>query len=456
MGRTLFEKLWDRHLVDTDDGGESLLYVDRVCMHERTGSIAMQSLMERGLSVRRPAHAFCVMDHTVDTQPGRGDRTRIPGGENFILSARSSAQALGLTVFDVGDEDQGISHLVSAEQGFAVPGVSLVCPDSHTCTLGALGALAIGVGASQVEHALATSCVRLAKPSVMRVTFEGQLAPWVTAKDMVLHLIAQEGAAAAKGAAVEYAGSTVGRLPIEARMTLCNMAVEFSAFTGLIAPDQKTFEYVEGRPHAPDPLPLGQWRALGTDADVEFGREIRIDTATIRPRVTWGTSPEQGVSIRGQVPEPNNADAKRALDYMGLKPGLHMQDLSVDAAFIGSCTNSRLQDLRSAAKILRNRRVAPRVAAVCVPGSTGVKRAAEAEGIDQVFLNAGFEWRESGCSMCFYAGGETFGPGKRVITSTNRNFEGRQGPGVRSHLASPEVVAASAVRGKISSPDMLI
>lgn len=456
MRRTLFEKLWARHLVDDDEAGESLLYVDRVCMHERTGSIAMQSLMDRGLPVRRPQQAFCVMDHTVDTHAGRGDTTRIPGGETFILAARSSAHTLGVKLFDVNDADQGISHLVSAEQGVALPGISLVCPDSHTCTLGAIGALAIGVGASQVEHALATSCVRLAKPEVMRVTFDGQLAPWVTAKDMVLHLIAQEGAGAATGAAIEYGGSTVRNLPIEARMTLCNMAVEFSAFTSLIAPDEKTFEYVRGRPYAPTPLPLAEWQSLKSDAGAAFAREISLDASKIRPRVTWGTSPEHGVAIHDSVPEPANADAQNALDYMGLKPGVRIRDLAIDAAFIGSCTNSRLSDLRSAASILRNRRVAPGVAAVCVPGSTGVKRAAEAQGIDRVFRDAGFEWRESGCSMCFYAGGETFGPGKRVITSTNRNFEGRQGPGVRSHLASPELVAASAVRGTISSPDMLI
>lgn len=455
MGQTLFDKLWERHLVDTDEGGESLLYVDRLCMHERTGSIAMQLLMDRGLSVRRPRQAFCVMDHTLDTFPGRGDQTRIPGGEAFIVSTRNSAQSLGLTVFDVNDADQGISHLVSAEQGFALPGVSLVCPDSHTCTLGAVGALAIGVGASQIEHALATSCIRLAKPQVMRVSFEGQLAPWVTAKDMVLHVIAEEGAAAARGAAVEYSGSTVEHLPVEARFTLCNMAVEFSAFTALIAPDEKTFEYVAGRPRAPAPLPLDDWRKLQSDTDAEFLREIRVDASAIRPRVTWGTSPEHGVSIHDRVPEPANADAQRALDYMGLTPGLRMQELAIDAAFIGSCTNSRLSDLRAAADILLGRRVAPGIAAVCVPGSTSVKRAAEVEGIDQIFLDAGFEWRESGCSMCFYAGGESFGAGKRVITSTNRNFEGRQGPGVRSHLASPELVAASAVRGRISSPDML-
>ncbi len=455
MPRTLFDKLWQSHLVDSDGYGESLLYVDRVCMHERTGSIAMQSLIDRGLRARCPAHAFCVMDHTVDTHPGRGDKTPMPGGEAFIVSTRGSARSLGLKVFDVSDELQGISHLVSFEQGFALPGLSLVCPDSHTCTLGAVGALAIGVGASQVEHALATSCIRLVKPAVMRVTFEGVLAPWVTAKDMALHLIAEEGAAGAQGAAVEFSGSAVRQLSLEARMTLCNMAVEFSAFTGIIAPDETTFAQLADRPHAPTPLPREVWRSLASDHGAEFAREVHIDAASIRPRITWGTSPEHGVGIDDAVPTPRNSDAGKALDYMQLSPGVRMQDIAVDAAFIGSCTNARLGDLRAAAAILRGRHVAPRVAAVCVPGSTQIKRAAEAEGLHQVFLDAGFEWRESGCSMCFYAGGETFGPGKRVITSTNRNFEGRQGPGVRSHLASPEVVAASAVRGRISSPDML-
>jgi len=455
VARTLFDKLWDAHVVASDEAGESLLYVDRVCMHERTGSIAMQSLIERGLDARRRAHAYCVMDHTVDTRPGRGDATQAPGGEIFIASARGSAQALGLRIFDVNDDDQGISHLVSAEQGFALPGVTLVCPDSHTCTLGALGALAIGVGASQVEHALATSCVRLAKPDVMRVIFDGVLAPWVTAKDMALHLIAEFGADAAKGSAVEYCGSTIDALSIEARMTLCNLAVEYAAFTALIAPDEKTVEYVSGRRYAPNCLPVDAWQALKSDPSAEFTRELHIDASSIRPRITWGTSPDQGVAVDGAVPQPVNRDAKKALDYMGITQGTRMTDLDIDAAFIGSCTNSRLGDLRAAARILRNRHIAPGVEAVCVPGSTRIKREAEAEGLDKVFRDAGFEWRESGCSMCFYAGGETFGAGKRVVTSTNRNFEGRQGPGVRSHLASPEVVAASAVRGSISSPELL-
>ena len=442
-------------MVETDAAGESLLYVDRIAMHERTGSIAMQSLFQRRLPVRRPQHAYCVMDHTVDTRLGRSDSTQIPGGEAFILSARGFAGQLGVRLFDVNDEDQGISHLVSAEQGFAVPGIVLVCPDSHTCTLGALGALAFGVGASQVEHALATSCIRLSRPKVMRVTFEGSLGAWVTAKDMVLQLIAEHGASAAAGAVVEYAGSTVDALDVEARMTLCNMAVEYSASTALIAPDAKTLDYVAKRPDAPNPLPLDDWATLASDEDAKFDDEIHVDAATIRPRVTWGTSPEHGAPVSECIPDPVNSDQQRALDYMHLKPGADLTDITVDAAFIGSCTNARLSDLRAAADILRNRRVAPGVSAVCVPGSTAVKRAAEAEGLDQVFLRAGFEWRESGCSMCFYAGGETFGTGKRVITSTNRNFEGRQGPGVRSHLASPSVVAASAVRGAISTPDML-
>ena len=455
MGRTLFDKLWDRHVIDADDSGDVLLYVDRVTMHERTGSIAMQSLSNRGMQPRRPSHAICVMDHTVDTRPGRSDTTPAPGGEAFIVSARGHGEEFGLRIFDVKDDDQGISHLVSAEQGFALPGLTLICPDSHTCTLGALGTLAFGAGASQVEHALATSCLRLSKPESMRVTFNGSLAPWVTAKDMLLHLIAEQGAAAAKGTAVEYDGDTLRDLSLDGRFTLCNMAVEYSAFTALIAPDEKVFEFLEGRPYAPNPLPISEWNTLRSDADAEFERELHIDASRIRPRVTWGTSPEHGIPIEESVPEPRDMDAEKAIEYMDLAPGTVMKDLSIDAAFIGSCTNSRLSDLRASAEILRGRRVAEGVAAVCVPGSTQVKRAAEAEGIDRIFREAGFEWRESGCSMCFYAGGETFGPGKRVVTSTNRNFEGRQGPGVRSHLASPQVVAASAVRGQISSPDML-
>ncbi len=453
--RTLFDKLWDSHCIDTDADGESLLYIDRVCLHERTGSIALAALSDRGQPIRRPRHAFCVMDHILDTHPGRDDRTLVPGGEAFIVRTRRHAAEFGLRTFDVRDEDQGISHLVSAEQGIALPGLSLVCPDSHTCTLGALGTLALGIGTSQAEHVLATSTLRLSKPRNLQVRVDGVLAPHVTAKDLALYLIAEHGVSGGSGAAVEFIGEAIAALEVEARMTLCNMAVEFAAATAVVAPDQKVFAYVAGRNYAPPELPLNYWGTLRTDADADFDQEVRIDARAVEPRVTWGTSPEQGVSLSELVPKPKDRNAQRALNYTGLAPGTAMTEVAIDAAFIGSCTNARLSDLRSAAAVLRGHRVAPDVKAICVPGSTQVKRAAEAEGLHRIFLAAGFEWRESGCSLCFYAGGEAFGLGKRVISTTNRNFEGRQGPGVRTHLASPAVVAASAVRGRIAAPAML-
>lgn len=455
MPRTLFDKLWDSHCIATEENGESLLYIDRVCLHERTGGIALKSLEERDIPVRRPNQAFCMMDHVLDTHPGRGDRTAIPGGEAFILRTREGAGAFGIRTFDVGDEDQGISHIVSAEQGIALPGLSLACPDSHTCTLGALGVLALGIGTSEAEHVLATSTLWLAKPPAIRVVIDGKLRADASAKDLALYLIATHGADAAAGAAVEFSGSAVTALNIEARMTLCNMAVEFAGVTALIAPDEKVFAYVADRAYAPAELPLADWLRLRTDAGARFDGTIRIDASRVDARVTWGTSPEHGVNVTGRVPAPRDGNARRALDYIGLAPGATMTEVAIDAAFIGSCTNARLSDLRSAAAVLENRRVAPGVSAICVPASTPIKRAAEAEGLDRIFRAAGFEWRESGCSLCFHAGGEGFAPGQRVITTTNRNFEGRQGPEVRSHLASPAIVAASAVRGRISTPSML-
>ena len=450
---TLFDKLWDSHCIETSDDGESLLYVDRVVMHERTGSVALDSLARRRRAVRRPQHVFCVVDHVVDTRPGRSDRTLAASGRDFIVALRQGARAFGLRMFDVDDPDQGISHLVSAEQGIALPGLCLVCPDSHTCTLGALGALAFGIGTSELEHALATSALRMPKPETMRVTVNGRLGGGATAKDLVLFLIGAHGAAGGRGAAVEFDGAAIARLSLEGRMTLCNMAAEFGAATALIAPDEAVFGHVRGTPLAPSPMPAEYWRTLRTDPGAGFDRDLTIDATSVRPQITWGTSPAQCVAVDGMAPAPSDAAERRALDYMGLEPGTPLGSVPIDAAFIGSCTNARLDDLRAAARILKGRRVAEGVAAVCVPGSSRVKRLAEAEGLHLVFQAAGFEWRESGCSMCFYAGGETFGTGKRVVTTTNRNFEGRQGPGVRSHLASPAVVAASAVRGRIAPPD---
>lgn len=452
VGGTLFDKLWESHCVAVDHNGEALLYIDRVVVHERTGSIALDALSKANRTVRRPEHAFCVVDHIVDTKPGRSDETLVPRGRDFIVATRHHAGSFGLRLFDVGDDDQGICHLVSAEQGIALPGLSLACSDSHTCTLGALGTLALGIGTSEAEHVLATSTLRLAKPRNLNVIMHGTIRPFVSAKDLALGLIAEHGVAGGKSAAVEFSGETVTALSLDGRMTLCNMAAEFGAVTALVRPDEKVFAQVANTRYRPAEPPLGYWRSLGAEAEAAFDRTIRFDAGRVEPRVTWGTSPEHGVNIGESVPTPADAAEARALAYTNLEPGTPIAGVPVDAAFIGSCTNSRLTDLRAAAEVLRGRRVAHGVAAVCVPGSGRVKRAAEAEGLDRVFRDAGFEWRESGCSMCFHAGGETFGPGKRVITTTNRNFENRQGPGTRSHLASPVVVAASAVRGQITHP----
>lgn len=464
MPRTLFDKLWSLHLVRELDDGAGLIAIDRIFLHERTGSVALKSLREAGRTIADPARVFCTMDHIVDTFPGRGDETRMPSGKDFITETRAVAREAGITLFDVRDPLQGIVHVISPELGIVLPGATVVCPDSHTCTQGALGAFAWGIGSTEAEHALATGTLRVTRPKTMRVSFEGVLAPGVTAKDLALALIAQEGSAGGNGYAVEFAGSAVRALDIEARLTLCNMATEFSAVTGFIAPDETTFAYLAGRPYAPK-APLWQqavdaWRTLVTDAGARFDREVTIDVSTLAPMVTWGTSPQHAVPISASVPTLEQSGTTpeayaRALEYMGLDSGLPLAGLPITSAFIGSCTNSRLSDLRRAAAILKGRRVAEGVRAICVPGSMSVKRAAEAEGLHEVFLAAGFEWRESGCSMCFYAGGESFGARERVISSTNRNFESRQGPETRTHLASPEVVAASAVRGAITDPRLL-
>jgi 3-isopropylmalate/(R)-2-methylmalate dehydratase large subunit len=461
MKHTLFEKIWNDHAVVRHDDGSDLLYVDRIFLHERTGSIALSSLRAEGRHTKNPRHVFCTMDHIVDTYPGRNDQTTMPGGSEFIRITRELTSEEGITLFDLGDPRQGISHVVSAEQGIALPGCTMICPDSHTCTLGGIGAIATGVGSSECEHALATETLRFFKPKQMRVNFTGQLAAGVTAKDMMLHLITRHSAAGGSGYAVEFAGPAISDLEVEARLTLCNMAVEFSAFTGIIAPDDKVRTFLEGRSFAPKgqawQAALEYWSTLKSDKGATFDQEITIACVDVSPTVTWGTSPQYAVPIDGTVPNPKDAkdldtrqSMERALEYMDLRPGTPLEGLPVQAAFIGSCTNSRLSDLRAAARILDGRKVAPGIQAICVPGSTQVKLDAEEEGIDRIFKDAGFEWRESGCSMCFYAGGEGFAPGVRIISSTNRNFEGRQGPGTRSHLASPATVAASSLHGCIA------
>ncbi len=393
------------------------------------------------------------MDHIVDTRPGRGDQTLMPGGQAFITETRAAARDAGITLFDVTDPDQGIVHVISPELGIVLPGCTLIAPDSHTCTQGAFGALAWGIGSSEAEHAMATGTLRLTRPNTMRAIFTGTLGPGVTPKDMILTLIARHGAGGGKGYAVEFAGEAVTALDMEGRMTLCNMATEFSAMTGMIAPDQKTFDWIKGRRYAPSSAlfdqAVAEWKTLPSDDGAPFDAEIVIDASAIEPMVSWGTSPEHSVGISGSIPQ----DApERPLGYMGLNEGQALEGLPIDAAFIGSCTNGRLSDLRRAAALLKGRHVAPGVKALVVPGSMAVRRAAEAEGLDRIFTAAGFEWRMSGCSMCFFAGGESFPAGSRVISSTNRNFEGRQGPNIRTHIASPETVAASAIAGRIADP----
>jgi 3-isopropylmalate/(R)-2-methylmalate dehydratase large subunit len=473
MGASLFEKLWRQHLVAELGDGASLVHIDRVFLHERTGGVALQALAEAGHAVRNPQLVFATLDHIVDTFPGRNQRgaqglgSLVPGGEAFIRTTREQTAHSGIQLFDLGDARQGIVHVVSPEQGIVLPGATVVCPDSHTCTQGAFGALAWGIGSSEAEHALAAQTLRVVKPRSMRVSFDGVLPLGVGAKDMILALIARDSASGARGAVVEFDGEAVRGLGMDARMTLCNMAVEFSAFSGLIAADQATFDYLEGRPFAPKGERWAEacaaWRGLHSDEDAVFDAESRIDVSGLEPMLTWGTSPQHAAGVGQSVPDPALVDDQatrqamaKALAYMDLQPGQALAGLPIGAAFIGSCTNSRLSDLRAAAGVLRGRQVAAGVKAICVPGSTQVKLAAEAEGLHRVFLNAGFEWRESGCSMCFFAGGESFGERQRVVSTTNRNFESRQGPQTRTHLASPVTVAASAIAGCIADPRALL
>ena len=457
--KTLYDKLLHSHRIKQFDDGSSLVLIDRVMLHERTGALALANLVADQREIIEPSAVFCTIDHIADTRIGRPLQSRMPGGEVFIDAMRKQTSNLGLTLFDIDDPRQGIVHVIAPELGIALPGITLVCPDSHTCTLGGLGALAWGIGSTDCEHALATKTLRIKPLRQLRINLYGEQPPWLTAKDIILHLIAMHSASAAVGHVVEFSGPVIDTMEIEQRLTLCNMGVEMGAFTALIAPDQKTIDYLADRPYAPDTnlaAAKQQWLELATDQDASFDREITLDVTTLAPAVTWGTSPEHTVGLDTPIPAPvkdsgaSNATRQAALDYMGVTAGQKLTDLEIDTAYIGSCTNARLSDLQRAAKILKNQKIARGVKAICVPGSTQIKAQAEAQGLDKVFIDAGFEWSESGCAMCFYAGGDSFGDRSRVISSTNRNFEGRQGPGSKTHLASPETVALSAIHGKIS------
>ena len=461
VGRTLFDKLWDAHVVKDLGDGWALLHIDRHLLHDLSGPPALADVKARGLPVHDSALVFATPDHAMASQPGRDGATYAPGARLW-KGLRDGAKAAGIRFYDLGQPGQGIVHVMGPELGIVLPGLTVICGDSHTCTNGGLGALAFGVGTSESTHALATQTLRQQKPKQLRVRCEGRLRSGVTAKDLALHIIGRLGAAAGVGQAIEFAGPAIEAMEIEGRLTLCNLSVELGARFGFIAPDQRTFDYLRGRPFAPQgqafDAAVAQWRSLHSDAGVVFDREQVIDTSAVKPTITWGTSPEQAIAIDANVPDPNQADAERssalnaALDYMGLKAGQPIAGTPVDWVFIGSCANSRLSDVRAAAAIVKGRKVAPNVTAWVVPGSEIVKRAAEQEGLRDVFEQAGFAWREPGCSMCVAANGEQVPPGKRSVSTSNRNFVGRQGPGARTHLASPALAAACAIAGVITDP----
>ncbi|HEX7855710.1 MAG TPA: 3-isopropylmalate dehydratase large subunit [Sphingobium sp.] len=449
MPRTLYEKLWDAHVVAERDG-KALLYIDRHLLHEVSTPQSFEALREDGLTVRRPTAQLAVADHSVPTH-GRAEGIEDPlAAAQIALLERNCAQ-FGIEYLALTGGDQGIVHVIGPEQGFTLPGLTLVCGDSHTSTHGAFGALAFGVGASECGTVMATQTLWQAKARTMRVTFTGRLQPGISAKDMALAFIGTVGAAGGTGYAVEYAGEAVEALSMEGRMTLCNMTIEAGARTGLVAPDAKTFAYVEGRPRAPQgadwEAALAYWRTLPSDADATFDHEIVINATTIAPQVTFGTSPDQVVSIDARLPEGEKL--AKSMRYMGVHPGEAIDGLVIDHAFIGSCTNGRIEDLRSAASVLRGGHVARGVRALVVPGSMRVKAQAEAEGLDRLFVDAGFEWREPGCSLCVAMNDDRLPVGARCASTSNRNFEGRQGIGARTHLMSPAMVAAAAIAGHI-------
>lgn len=451
--QTMFDKIWSAHRILERPDGQTLLYIDTHLAHDGYAP-AFEILHERGLRPRRPDRIFGTPDHYVPTNTR--DVTQIQSAERRVMveTLTENAHAWGLTLFGLGDERQGIVHVIGPEQGITQPGMTLVCGDSHTSTHGALGALAFGVGMTEVAHALATQTLWQRKPKTIRITVGGELTRAVTAKDVILAIIAQIGTAGATGHVIEYAGPVIEKLPMEGRLTICNMSIEAGARAGMIAPDQITYDYLRGRPFAPRGAAwdkaVTRWKTLPTDPDAEFDREVHLDGNALAPMVTWGTSPEAAAPITGRVPAPKSPTEAHALEYMALKPGMELAGIRVDRVFIGSCTNARIQDLRAAASIARGRRVASNVEAWVVPGSGLVRKQAQEEGLDRVFTEAGFQWREAGCSMCLGTNGEIGSPGERCASTSNRNFVGRQGRGVRTHLMSPMMAAAAAVEGRLT------
>lgn len=456
--RTMFEKLWDAHVVHEEPGKPAILYIDLHLVHEVTSPQAFEGLRMSGREVRRPDKTFATMDHNVPTS----DRSE-PIDDQIALrqmeALEANAKEFGVTLYDLFSPKQGIVHVIGPELGLTQPGQTIVCGDSHTSTHGAFGALAFGIGTSEVEHVLATQCLLQQKPKTMEIHVKGDLPTGVTAKDVILGIIGQIGTDGATGYVVEYTGKCIEQFSMEERMTICNMSIEAGARAGMIAPDEKTFEYLRGRQHVPQgedfDRAVAEWRELKTDAGAEFDARVEIDASTLTPMVSWGTNPGQVASILGNVPEPSeieDANERRSIEdairYMDLQPGMAIRDIEIDRVFLGSCTNGRLRDLRAAADIVRGRRIADTVRAMVVPGSQLVKKQAEKEGLDQVFKAAGFEWREAGCSMCLGMNPDILLPGERCASTSNRNFEGRQGRGGRTHLVSPEMAAAAAIAGR--------
>ncbi|MTI43998.1 3-isopropylmalate/(R)-2-methylmalate dehydratase large subunit [Roseibium hamelinense] len=455
--KTLYDKIWDDHLVDHQEDGTALLYIDRHLVHEVTSPQAFEGLRLKNRKVRQPQKTLAVVDHNVPTTDRR-DGIDDPESALQVETLAKNAAEFGVEYYSELDMRQGVVHIVGPEQGFTLPGMTIVCGDSHTSTHGAFGSLAHGIGTSEVEHVLATQTLIQKKAKNMLVQVDGQLPSGVTAKDVILAIIGEIGTAGGTGYVIEYAGEAIRSLSMEGRMTVCNMSIEAGARAGLIAPDETTFEYIKGRPKAPKgeawDMALAHWKTLKSDEGAEFDKIIRLDAANLPPIVSWGSSPEDVVSIEGHVPNPDQieeenrrASKRRALEYMGLEPGTKMTDIKIDRVFIGSCTNGRIEDLRAAAAVIGNHKVSPTVSAMVVPGSGLVKEQAEEEGLDVVFKNAGFEWREPGCSMCLAMNADKLKPGERCASTSNRNFEGRQGHKGRTHLVSPAMAAASAIAG---------